>query len=183
MEQLLYERYQILKENRELERRSEIEEFTNVMNKTAFRTHVSAELETMHQDQYVCLLVIDIDKFKSINDTFGHLVGDQVLLHVVKVLKEVLRSSDFIGRIGGDEFCVFMKNILSLPYLYERLDEILDRLVNTRIEDRQVLSASIGVCMSNHICRYDEIFQKADEAMYHAKNAGGNCYDITELST
>ena len=71
------------------------------MNKTAFRTHVSAELETMHQDQYVCLLVIDIDKFKSINDTFGHLVGDQVLLHVVKVLKEVLRSSDFIGRIGG----------------------------------------------------------------------------------
>lgn len=136
MEQLLYERNQILKENRELERRSEIEEFTNVMNKTAFRTHVSAELETMHQDQYVCLLVIDIDKFKSINDTFGHLVGDQVLLHVVKVLKEVLRSSDFIGRIGGDEFCVFMKNILSLPYLYERLDEILDRLVNTRIEDR-----------------------------------------------
>ena len=124
MEQLLYERNQILKENRELERRSEIEEFTNVMNKTAFRTHVSAELETMHQDQYVCLLVIDIDKFKSINDTFGHLVGDQVLLHVVKVLKEVLRSSDFIGRIGGDEFCVFMKNILSLPYLYERLDEI-----------------------------------------------------------
>lgn len=183
MEQLLYERNQILKENRELERRSEIEEFTNVMNKTAFRTHVSAELETMHQDQYVCLLVIDIDKFKSINDTFGHLVGDQVLLHVVKVLKEVLRSSDFIGRIGGDEFCVFMKNILSLPYLYERLDEILDRLVNTRIEDRQVLSASIGVCMSNHICRYDEIFQKADEAMYHAKHAGGNCYDITELST
>ena len=165
MEQLLYERNQILKENRELERRSEIEEFTNVMNKTAFRTHVSAELETMHQDQYVCLLVIDIDKFKSINDTFGHLVGDQVLLHVVKVLKEVLRSSDFIGRIGGDEFCVFMKNILSLPYLYERLDEILDRLVNTRIEDRQVLSASIGVCMCNHICRYDEIFQKADEAM------------------
>ena len=98
-------------------------------------------------------------------------------------MKEVLRSSDFIGRIGGDEFCVFMKNILSLPYLYERLDEILDRLVNTRIEDRQVLSASIGVCMSNHICRYDEIFQKADEAMYHAKHAGGNCYDITELST
>lgn len=98
-------------------------------------------------------------------------------------MKEVLRSSEFIGRIGGDEFCVFMKNILSLPYLYERLDEILDRLVNTRIEDRQVLSASIGVCMSNHICRYDEIFQKADEAMYHAKNAGGNCYDITELST
>ena len=107
MEQLLYERNQILKENRELERRSEIEEFTNVMNKTAFRTHVSAELETMHQDQYVCLLVIDIDKFKSINDTFGHLVGDQVLLHVVKVLKEVLRSSDFIGRIGGGLFWVF----------------------------------------------------------------------------
>ena len=106
MEQLLYERNQILKENRELERRSEIEEFTNVMNKTAFRTHVSAELETMHQDQYVCLLVIDIDKFKSINDTFGHLVGDQVLLHVVKVLKEVLRSSDFIGRIGG-VLCVY----------------------------------------------------------------------------
>ena len=121
MEQLLYERNQILKENRELERRSEIEEFTNVMNKTAFRTHVSAELETMHQDQYVCLLVIDIDKFKSINDTFGHLVGDQVLLHVVKVLKEVLRSSDFIGRIGGDEFCVFMKD---LGYDFKTVDTI-----------------------------------------------------------
>lgn len=183
MEQLLYERNQILKKNRELERRSGIEEFTNVMNKTAFRAHVSAELEAMHQDQYICLLVIDIDKFKSINDTFGHLVGDQVLLHVVKVVKEVLRSSDFIGRIGGDEFCVFMKNILSLPYLHERLDELLDRLVNTRIENKQVLSASIGVCMSDHVCRYDEIFQKADEAMYRAKHAGGNRYDITELST
>lgn len=181
MERLLYERNLILKENRELERRSEIEEFTHVMNKTAFRNHVNAELEVMHQDQYVCLLVIDIDKFKNINDTFGHLIGDQVLLNVVEVLKEVLRSNDFIGRIGGDEFCVFMKNILSLPYLHERLDEILNRLVNTTVEGQKVLSASIGVCMSDHTCRYDEIFQKADMAMYRAKHAGGNRYEITEL--
>ena len=135
----------------------------------------------MHQDQYVCLLVIDIDKFKNINDTFGHLIGDQVLLNVVAVLKGMLRSSDFAGRIGGDEFCVFMKNILSLSYLHEWLDELLKRLVNTTVKDQKVLSASIGVCMSDHTCRYDEIFQRADEAMYRAKHAGGNRYEIIEI--
>lgn len=181
MERLLYERSQILEKNKELERRSEIEEFTNVMNKTAFRHHVTEELEIMHQDQYVCLLVIDIDKFKNINDTFGHLIGDQVLLNVVAVLKGMLRSSDFAGRIGGDEFCVFMKNILSLSYLHEWLDELLKRLVNTTVKDQKVLSASIGVCMSDHTCRYDEIFQRADEAMYRAKHAGGNRYEIIEI--
>ena len=108
LEELLNEQKTILKENEELQRNSEIEDFTKLLNKTAFQKHVTQAVENYQSDQYMALFVIDIDKFKNINDHYGHLSGDKLLLKVVEILKEETREIDDIGRIGGVEFCFFM---------------------------------------------------------------------------
>lgn len=179
MEEILYRQNIILKSNEDLRKKVEIEEFTKVLNKSSFVRYVKEELMDMHEDQYVCLCVIDIDKFKSINDSRGHMFGDKILLEAVNILKQNVREHDYIGRIGGDEFCIFMKNILSLDYVQEKADHIIHQLFDMRIdgEDTKV-SASLGICCSEYSVSYEEMFEEADQAMYEAKNDGGNQYRI-----
>lgn len=180
MEQLLYEQNRIIEKNEELLARMELEEFTQVLNKSAFRRHVEYELVSMHEDQFVCLVVVDIDKFKEINDSYGHLMGDEILLKVTKVLKSFSRTNDLLARIGGDEFCMYMKNNLSKAFIHEKLTQIVQMLHEIQVQDVFV-SVSVGVGMSDHRCAYEDLFQLSDEAMYEAKRSGGNRYVIKEL--
>ena len=178
LEELLNEQKIILKENEELQRNSEIEDFTKLLNKTAFQKHVTEALKHK-DDQYMALFVIDIDKFKCINDCYGHLSGDDLLLKVVDILKEETRDIDDIGRVGGDEFCIFMKNIYSLEYVKETAESILHKVSNIYVDDRKVhVTSSIGIHVVEDILSYQEIFESADRLMYIAKNAGGNQYRV-----
>lgn len=170
LEKALYHQSEIIKTNEELRKNIELEEFTMLLNKSSFRKYVEKELEHLHTDQYVCLIIVDIDKFKEVNDTYGHLYGDKVLLKVVEILKSHVRTTDYIGRIGGDEFCVFMKNILSLDYLSELLDKLMLELNHIHLEDGKEFSASIGVCVTNQNISYDTMFNCADERMYEKKH-------------
>lgn len=177
LEELLNEQKTILKENEELQRNSEIEDFTKLLNKTAFQKHVTQAVENYQSDQYMALFVIDIDKFKNINDHYGHLSGDKLLLKVVEILKEETREIDDIGRIGGDEFCIFMKNIFTLEYVKETAESILKKVKAIELENYNItITTSIGVQMITQACNYQDIFQKADALMYEAKKSGGNQY-------
>ena len=177
LEELLNEQKTILKENEELQRNSEIEDFTKLLNKTAFQKHVTQAVENYQSDQYMALFVIDIDKFKNINDHYGHLSGDKLLLKVVEILKEETREIDDIGRIGGDEFCIFMKNIFTLEYVKETAESILKKVKAIELENYDItITTSIGVQMITQACNYQDIFQKADALMYEAKKSGGNQY-------
>lgn len=176
LEELLNEQKSILKENEELLRHSELEDFTKLLNKTAFQRHVIEDIEHKN-DQYMALFVIDIDKFKSVNDRFGHLSGDDLLLEVVDILKQETRDVDYIGRIGGDEFCIFIKNIFSLEYIKETAESILHKVKYIRLKENNAhVTASIGIHVLHQKQTYQEIFQSADSLMYIAKNAGGNQY-------
>ena len=180
LEKVTYEQEIILKKNDELRRDIEIEEFTKVLNKSSFRRYVEFELQNMHEDQYIGFFIVDIDKFKRLNDTKGHLYGDKILLGLVDILKYNVRETDFIGRIGGDEFCILIKNVLSLDYLHESAVNLLNsiRKIQNGIDD---ISASIGVSVTDSGTSYEKLFKTADDAMYEVKKRGGNDYSLQLL--
>lgn len=126
-------------------------------------------------------IIVDVDNFKNVNDTLGHLTGDIVLNKVAAVLKTTFRSTDIVGRIGGDEFVVFMQNVQKVSIIAEKGD-ILCKKIKGLVDDKGVsynVSCSIGISIfprDGHT--YDEVFKRADAALYYIKNNGKNGYLI-----
>ena len=126
-------------------------------------------------EQRHALFVIDIDNFKTVNDKLGHLYGDEVLEEIALKLKEQFREEDVVGRIGGDEFVVFLKNIPSQKILSLKSRILNDLFRGTQSDGKVVcpFSCSVGVALYPRDGRnYHELFHKADIAMYAAKRSG-----------
>lgn len=127
------------------------------------------------------LLVIDIDDFKDINDTFGHQVGDLVIKKIADILLSSFSSNDIVGRIGGDEFMVLIKNQCCLDFLEKKITTLNNNLHNiTDLNNNKInISASIGVSIYEKDGKsFEELFQKADQSQYHVKTANKNNYRI-----
>ncbi|RPA59304.1 diguanylate cyclase [Shewanella frigidimarina] len=133
------------------------------------------------EGSHLSLLFIDIDGFKHVNDSYGHLVGDKLLKNIAQRLRDCVRKSDTVGRFGGDEFVVVLNGIDSFDNVLVITENIRAQLEKTyQFDDLNLqLSPSIGVA------RYPEngddeqqLLQYADQAMYRAKNAGGNRVDV-----
>lgn len=163
----------------ELERRTQRDSLTDLLNKTAFREKICAAMPVKPQhDKTDALLFLDLDNFKLINDTFGHVKGDAALLAASEVLKRVFRNADAVGRFGGDEFCVFVRDI-TREALEERAAALLSEL-HTFVEQdgqRVEITTSIGIYLFDGTeTSYDVALHRADNAQYQAKQAGKNCY-------
>ena len=163
----------------ELERRTQRDSLTDLLNKTAFREKICAAMPVRPQHGKTdALLFLDLDNFKLINDTFGHVKGDAALLAASEVLKRVFRNADAVGRFGGDEFCVFVRGI-TREALEERAAALLSEL-HTFVEhdDQRVeITTSIGIYLFDGTeSSYDVALHRADNAQYQAKQAGKNCY-------
>lgn len=125
------------------------------------------------------LLIIDLDDFKQVNDSYGHMFGDAVLVQAAQTIKKLFRSKDIVGRIGGEEFMVLMKDITDSEIVNIRCNQL-----NTAFHDilcRQMtenpLSCSIGVSFAPaHGRSYFELFCCADQALYLAKDQGKDRY-------
>lgn len=131
------------------------------------------------------VLFVDLDHFKSINDTYGHAAGDEVLRVVARTLRTHLRTSDLIGRIGGEEFSVFLPNthLAGALQLAEQLRVVVQQCRPDVGQTRLNITASLGVaCRGPNAQSMLEIQQRADEAMYHAKKAGRNRVSTLELA-
>ncbi len=124
------------------------------------------------------LMIIDVDFFKTINDTFGHLYGDAVLSQLSDALKSVFQKSDIIGRVGGDEFFVFLKNYKSKEVLEERAKAVCEKFKKTyKQKDQTVnISASIGIATTEDVTDFEVIYENADVALYNTKADGKNGY-------
>lgn len=120
--------------------------------------------------------IIDVDNFKKINDTMGHLFGDQVILAVSRALRSIFRTTDIVGRMGGDEFVVFMKNTANKNMIMQKCSEICANIAQVYCgEQIYKLSASIGVARyPEDGNRFEELFEKADKALYYVKGNGKN---------
>ncbi|MCU4674271.1 GGDEF domain-containing protein [Catenovulum sp. 2E275] len=154
---------------------------TNLKNRRAARRMLSHLLQTPDQSSQVALLVIDLDGFKDINDTYGHDAGDTALIEVAKRLAKITRRADILARWGGDEF------IIALNYSEQKEAELIaEKAIQAisqpiYIEDQiQVeLGASIGISMSpSHADDFDTLFEKADQAMYQVKKQGKNSFIV-----
>jgi len=120
--------------------------------------------------------MIDLDRFKEINDRFGHPAGDEVLRRIGRVLQSRLRDSDIVARIGGEEFCIMATDIAA-----EKCDRLFESLRQAiaadciEYDDRQLqVTVSIGVCPAR-AATLDEMVRKADAMLYQAKRQGRNC--------
>ena len=172
--------YQLLK--MELEKRAKTDALTGLLNKSAAQDLIHMMLANYRKEgEHSALLMIDADHFKDINDTFGHAEGDRVLAEVGRIIKNSCRAADVAGRIGGDEFIIFMRSIVepeNACQLADRLQQqVCHAFESTALAGRVSLSIGIALC-PEHGARFDELFKAADRALYLVKARGRGAYRV-----
>jgi len=158
---------------------------TGLPNRALFmdRLKLATERARRRKDQVFAVLFLDLDGFKAINDSMGHMMGDQLLIQISRRLKNCLRTTDTSARLGGDEFTILLEDLTdereSLRVV-ERLQKELAQPFKLGAREIQI-TASIGITWSNaKYERAEEILRDADVAMYRAKSAGKDCYQLFE---
>lgn len=157
---------------RQLEQQARRDSFTGLYNKAAFELSATQALRDPQCEGNIALVLLDIDFFKNANDTLGHQRGDEALLTLTAYLREKCRSSDVLGRFGGDEFAVLCVNISSAMPIINRFQCMTEELKSTVLKPWN-LSISVGIAFQT--CDeedYRTLFQRADEALYDAKRTG-----------
>lgn len=158
---------------------------TGLFNRSAFRDAVLSALENAKQTaQPFCILMLDLDGFKPINDHFGHAEGDRILIKLAEKLATVSRESDVIARLGGDEFAVLCPQLHAEDHIRQFCDRLIDAITRIACDSGHECSitASIGVAVyPNHGMDTDELLAAADRAMYSVKRAGGGDWRQAEL--
>lgn len=164
-----------------LRRQAEHDELTGLINRTAFKAILKALKES---NESVAFIMLDVDKFKEINDEYGHTVGDKVLKTVAQILESSFRSTDYAARLGGDEFAVVLskcddnlqktKRVISakMETLFKKLEEKCQNDI-----PRTTLSCGIAISKSGW---NESLIEKADAALYEIKRAGRNGYKFAE---
>lgn len=169
---LLIRQNRITAQAREHEARSLQDPLTGLGNRTLFYRRLDADLDT-HAPR-LAVMLLDIDDFKAVNDTHGHAVGDQVLIHVGQVLREALGEQAVIARLGGDEFAAFAP--VEADEMARRAHRVLDRLARPtgpRLPAHPAASIGIAAATSAALSR-SEVLHQADLALYQAKALGKN---------
>ncbi|MBS3755591.1 MAG: diguanylate cyclase [Desulfobacterales bacterium] len=155
-----------------------IDDLTNLWNRRYFLNKATHEIERAKRYGTVfSVLILDIDDFKNINDTYGHAAGDAVLKHFAAKIKDSLRQADLSGRLGGEEFGILLPNtgIDDAYLLAERLRRVTEKTPGNYADNDLFITASIGVAVYRRdLASVDELFLEADKALYKAKTDGKN---------
>ena len=170
----------------QLEYKALHDEMTQLPNRMLFMDRLTHafNIAKRHRHRIFAVLFLDLDRFKLINDSLGHAVGDQLLIEVAKRLQDCLRKQDTIARFGGDEFAILLDAVEDTEEAIQIAERILSSLKATiSLEQHEVYtSASIGIAVSSSDYQSpEELLQNADTAMYRAKKQGKNCFEIFSL--
>ncbi|MBK6511438.1 MAG: diguanylate cyclase [Haliea sp.] len=163
----------VAERTRDLEKLASRDSLTNLLNRRELTRVLDIEIgRAQRQQQPLCVLMLDFDHFKHINDEYGHQAGDNVLKASADSLNDCSRKTDFIGRIGGEEFVIVLPNTdyETALILAERYR---DRIEKTSADGIQ-FTCSIGVADLQHGEQMEKLLQRADQALYAAKNSGRN---------
>lgn len=164
-------------EEQQMRKAAKIDEMTGLLNRATTMKSIRDFLSDEGAHGVHALMIIDVDNFKEVNDTFGHRIGDQYLTRFAQAVKNCFRSSDIIGRIGGDEFFVLVKNIPSRSVIEEKADLLLQAMQTVgNFQGKVSISGSVGICLCDHgNYTLDQLYDQADQALYQAKRQGKNC--------
>lgn len=173
-------RQRLFETTQKLYLQSSTDSLTGIYNRFQFDRSIKEMSKAAMKFNYMlALLFIDLDNFKNINDSFGHSVGDELLIEVAKRLKSCLKSNDFIARIGGDEFAIIISDIDKPEMAGQVAQNIISALSSSyQVSSHEIHSgASIGIaCFPQKGTTSQNLVQNADIAMYHAKSLGRNNY-------
>lgn len=173
------------KEKQELMQQAHYDVLTGIYNKATINALVEQRLQGKYLSgngllDYHALLIIDVDHFKAVNDTYGHLCGDSVLSDVAAALKGNVRSGDLMGRIGGDEFLVYLPEVTEEASVRHKTEQLMQALSCIRPEaSAPPITCSIGVAVLPRSQKdYEMLYQAADSALYSRKNDGRNGFSF-----
>lgn len=166
----------VFQENEETQKlirhQAEHDALTEALNRGSFERIL--KIYDSGESQFA-LILIDVDTFKSVNDTYGHAVGDEILKKVTRLLKSAFRSIDYVCRIGGDEFAIIMVEMTSnLKYTIEDKIKAVNEELAKAGEGIPAVSLSVGVAFADRENPGESIFKDADKALYHVKENGRN---------
>lgn len=176
--------------NLALERKAYEDSLTSIPNRRAMFRHINLDLNRINREKgKASLAIIDIDLFKDINDTYGHQMGDDVLIKVAESLNNEKRDYDFLARFGGEEFLLWLPNsdIASAKKVCNRIRNSIE---NLSLCEKKI-TISIGITCYNKDDleslktkeKVDRLISEADKALYEAKDAGRNCIKLYERKT
>ncbi|RAU18608.1 hypothetical protein DN062_07510 [Nitrincola tibetensis] len=158
------------------EQEARFDPLTRLLNRSGMERSAEAALEKSHaMGAGLSVLFIDLDGFKPVNDTYGHEVGDELLIIIAARLKEIVRESDIVARMGGDEFLILLEESSESEHCHEVASQLISLLSQPIIirEHQVTVSASIGISRSPENGHgLSELIRKADQAMYEAKSKG-----------
>lgn len=168
---------------RQLEHDAFHDALTGLPNRNLLMERLNFAIERIHNRQYYqfAVLFLDLDHFKIINDSLGHLAGDEVLIDISQRLQKMVRPTDLIARLGGDEFVILIEKITGLHEVIELVDRIFEQFRLPVIVGTQqtFIGSSIGIVVGT--IRYSkpmDLIRDADTAMYRAKEKGRSCYEV-----
>ena len=160
-------------------KKSRIDGLTEIFNKTTFIEILLAEIKRCQiVDSSLFLLILDIDDFKKVNDTYGHLTGDAVLHSMGVMLKKVLRRNDIIARYGGEEFAVLISQQESLRKTVKIAEKIRKSIADMAEPNLPRITVSVGCTAYIAGEAYEQLFERADQALYDAKRSGKNAVRV-----
>lgn len=163
----------------EIQRLARLDALTGALNRRSF--YDEAQREMLRAERYrnpLSLIMLDVDHFKSVNDRFGHLAGDEALKAVVQVCMAQVRQADWVGRFGGEEFVVLLPetNLEGALAMAQRLCNAVESLHFPGRDESMCITVSVGVAeRTPEMTRVEHLLNAADEALYRAKSRGRNC--------
>lgn len=171
---LVLKQEQLQQSNRQLELMATTDWLTGCLNRGAFTRLVNDYLATRPEEGEGVLLVVDADEFKRVNDRFGHQAGDEALQKIAAAIRHTVRSRDLVGRLGGEEFGVFLRHVDGgiADRAAERIRKAIADIVFAPEGEAYPLSASIGGANCAGRKSFSALYRLADQQLYQAKHAG-----------
>lgn len=166
------------KEQESLLVKSQTDAMTGLLNKATTEAYIKEQLKNIQSGAKDVLMVVDIDDFKNVNDTYGHLTGDEVIIAIANILMRFSFQDGIVGRIGGDEFVVYLKNVLDNTFACEKAEKVAKELKEKYPggNGKPKITLSIGIAATEVAMPYSDLLEQADAAVYQAKLNGKNGY-------
>lgn len=163
--------------------KSRIDQMTGLLNKYTIQFLIEENMPALHNGRQSAMILIDLDHFKELNDTFGHLTGDSLICQTASVIQDYFKDNALCGRIGGDEFLIYISNVNDISFIVLQTEILRQEIYRQACERNAEVStqASIGIAFSSEECYdYESLFTAADSALYRAKTEGRNKVVVAE---